>query len=118
MRAPHGISGAPLIEVRVTDDAINMVEQILAALFVIGLLLATVWVLRRKGFAAANPIWKRGRCSNNMQVIEKLSLTAQHSLHLVRLGDELILIGVSPSSCGQIATVRAGAQQTEMRSVL
>lgn len=92
-----------------------MAEQILAALFVIGLLLATVWVLRRKGFAAANPLWKRAGRSNSLQVIEKLPLTAQHSLHLVRLGDELILVGVSPSSCGQITRFKVGAQQENMR---
>ena len=95
-----------------------MVEQILAASFVIGLLLATVWVLRRKGLAASNAIWKCGGRSKSMQVVEKLQLTAQHSLHLVRLGDELILIGVSPSSCGQIAALKASAQQAEMRPAI
>ncbi len=95
-----------------------MVEQILAALFVIGLLLGTVWVLRRKGLAAPNPMWRRAGRSNSMQAIERLQLTAQHSLHLVRLGDELILIGVSPSSCGQITAFKAVGQQAEKRPVI
>ena len=118
MRAVDRISRAPLIQFLTTDDWVNMVEQILAAVFVIGLLLATVWVLRRKGLAASNAIWKRTGRSKSMQVIEKLQLTAQHSLHLVRLGDELILIGVSPSSCGQIAALKAKAQKPEMNAAL
>jgi flagellar biogenesis protein FliO len=89
-----------------------VLEQILAALFVIGLLFATVWLLRRKGLAGSNPFGKRLGRSNSMQVVERLHLTAQHSLHLVRLGEELILIGVSPASCGRITTA---AQPTEMR---
>ena len=67
-----------------------MVEQILAAVFVIGLLLATVWALRRKGFAATNPVWKRTGRSSGLQVIERVALTAQHSLHLVRVGEEVV----------------------------
>lgn len=90
-----------------------MVEQVLAALLVIALLLATIWVLRRKGLAAANPLWLRGGRPRAMQVVERLQLTAHHSLHLVRLADELVLIGVSPSSCGQIMALKASVLQTE-----
>jgi flagellar biogenesis protein FliO len=118
VRASDRISRALLIESRTTDDLVNMVEQILAASFVIGLLLVTVWVLRRKGLATSNTIWRRAGRSKSMQVVEKLQLTAQHSLHLVRLGDELILIGVSPSSCGQIAALKADAQEAEMNAAL
>jgi len=50
-----------------------------------------------------------------MRVVERLHLTAQHSLHLVRLGDELILIGVSPASCAAIAPLKPATQQ-EMES--
>lgn len=95
-----------------------MAEQIVAAVFVIGLLLATVWVLRRKGFAAANPIWKRTRSAGTLQVIERVPLTAQHSLHLVRVGGELVLIGVSPSSCGQIMTVRSVSAADDLRAAV
>ena len=94
-----------------------MVEQILAAFFVIGLLLATVWVLRRKGLATSNPIWQRSGRAKSMQVVERLQLTAHHSLHLVRVADELILIGVSPSSCEQITAPKA-VQQAEMRAAV
>ncbi len=90
-----------------------MVEQIAAAVFVIALLLAAIWLLRRKGMAARNPLWLRSGRPRNLQVIERLPLTAQHSLHLVRLADELVLIGVSPSSCGEIKSFKASLLQPE-----
>lgn len=95
-----------------------MVEQILAAVFIIGLLFVTVWMLRRKGLAVANSPWKRSGRSSSMQVVEKLQLTAQHSLHLVRLSDELILVGVSPSSCERLSAVKPAAYQEEMRAAI
>lgn len=117
MRAADQLSGATLNPIGTHADAINMVEQILAAVFVIALLLATVWLLRRKGMASGMPLWRRGDKSTSMQVVERLHLTSQHSLHLVRLGDELILIGVSPSSCGRIP-LRRTVQESQMRAAI
>ena len=93
-----------------------MFEQILAALFVIGLLLVTVWILRRKGVAAVTPFWTRTGRSTNLEVLEKLPLTAQHSLHLVRVADQVILIGVSPSTCVEISTVTRRTNAAEMKA--
>ena len=95
-----------------------MVEQILAAVFVIALLFVTVWMLRRKGLAVANSPWKRKGRSSSMQTVERLQLTAQHSLHLVRLGDELILVGVSPSSCEKLSVVKSAPCHEEMRAAI
>lgn len=117
MRAVDRLSGATLNPFSAYADAIHMVEQILAALFVIGLLLATVWLLRRKGLASGAPVWRRAGQSHSMQVVERLHLTSHHSLHLVRLGDELILIGVSPGSCGRIA-LKSGVQESQMRAAI
>jgi flagellar biogenesis protein FliO len=32
-------------------------------------------------------------------VIDRLALTPQHSLHLVRLADRTLLVGLSPQGC-------------------
>lgn len=45
---------------------------------------------------------RRSGKQKHMQVVERVSLTANHSLHLVRVQDRIILIGVSPSGCNQI----------------
>jgi flagellar biogenesis protein FliO len=94
-----------------------MVEQILAAVLVIALLLGTVWLLRRKGLASGAPVWNRAARPGSMQVLERLQLTSQHSLHLVRLGEQVILIGVSPATCSRIA-VTAAPESSQMRTAL
>ncbi len=87
-----------------------MLQQILAALLVLALLMATLWLLRRKGLASVHmTLPKRSGAARQIDVIERMSLTAHHSLHLVRVHDRTILIGVSPSGCRRIASFRDSA---------
>lgn len=80
-----------------------MYGQTLAVFFVLALLLALLWFLRRKGLATVNlALANRSAKRKLMQVIERVPLTANHSLHLVRVQDRVILIGVSPSGCSQL----------------
>lgn len=84
-----------------------MAEQILAAFFVLALLLATLWLLRRKGLARFNfALPNRLSRSNQMRVIDRIPLTAQHSLHLVQIQNRTILVGVSPSGCNRLAAFK------------
>jgi flagellar biosynthetic protein FliO len=80
-----------------------MWEQTLAVFIVLGLLLTSLWLLRRKGFARV----KLGFASSvggarRMELVERMPLTPHHSLHLVRVDDRLVLIGVSPQSCASV----------------
>lgn len=85
-----------------------MLQQFLAVFLVLGLLIAALWLLRRKGLAKLNlvPARNLGR-ERQMEVVERIPLTAQHSLHLVSLAGRLILVGVSPAGCSRIAAFRA-----------
>jgi len=77
----------------------EQIQQILTVLFVLGLLGGTLYWLRSKGLArfAVRGI---GRSANRrMQSLERLSLTPQHSLHLVSVGGRVLLIAVSPGGC-------------------
>jgi hypothetical protein len=82
-----------------------MVQQILAVFLVLGLLMAALWLLRRKGFATlnlaagANLFAGKAALTKRMRVIERVVLTPQHSLHLVSLDNRLILFAASPSGC-------------------
>jgi flagellar protein FliO/FliZ len=71
-------------------------EQLLAALLVITLTAGTVAWLRRRGLAgpAANGVERRVR---KLELAARLPLGPQHSLHLVRLGKQEVLIGRSPA---------------------
>jgi len=74
-------------------------QQFLSVLLVLGLLGGTLWWLRSKGVArfAMNAHFSgRGR---SMKVIERLALTPQHSLHLVKVGGRTMLITASPAGC-------------------
>ena len=41
-----------------------------------------------------------------LQSIERLPLTPQHSLHLVRVEDRTVLVAVSPSGCSLLEPTR------------
>lgn len=85
-----------------------MIGQFSAVLFVLLLLVATLWVLRTKGLATLNvAMTKRLARHKFMQVVERVPLTASHSLHLVKVHDRVLLIGVSPSGCSQLESFPA-----------
>lgn len=77
-------------------------QQILTVVFVLGLFGGSLYWLRSKGLArfAAGRIGSIGRKANRrMESIERLPLTPQHSLHLVRVAGRVLLIAVSPGGC-------------------
>jgi flagellar biogenesis protein FliO len=75
------------------------IQHALSVLFVLALLGGSLFWLRRKGVARF-AIRGIGRAAERrMQMVERLPLTPQHSLHLVRIGGRLLLIAVSPGSC-------------------
>jgi flagellar biosynthetic protein FliO len=85
-----------------------MLGQIVAVFLVLLLLTSTLWLLRRRGLVTVNTVVaKRLSKQKLMQVVERMPLTANHSLHLVRIQDRVILIGVSPSGCHQIDSFTA-----------
>jgi flagellar biosynthetic protein FliO len=90
-------------------------SQSIAAFLVLLLLVAFLWAMRHRGLASFNfALTKSLAKQKAMQVVERLPLTAHHSLHLVRVQDRLILVGVSPSSCTQIDSFAAAALVPEL----
>ncbi len=77
-------------------------EELQQATIVIGVLAAlaiALYVLRSKGVVQfATPV-RGGANARRLQSIERLPLTAQHSLHLVRVAGRVMLIAVSPGGC-------------------
>ncbi len=84
-------------------------QQALSVLLVLALLGGTLWWLRRKGVAQFALRSAGGGKHKSIQVVERLSLTPQHSLHLVKLDDRTMLIAVSPGGCS-ILTERVEAR--------
>jgi flagellar biogenesis protein FliO len=73
--------------------------QALAVLLVLALLGGTLWWLRRKGVAQFALNRAAAGKRKSIQVVERLALTPQHSLHLVKLEDRTMLIAASPGGC-------------------
>src|SRR5207248_559284 len=64
--------------------------EILPVAAVLALLGGALWFLRRKGIVRGG-----GR---QLAILERLTLTPQHTLCLVRVGEETLLIGTAPST--------------------
>jgi flagellar biogenesis protein FliO len=81
-------------------------EQVFAILAVLGLLGLALVVLRTRGHAAFQ--WPhRRRDGASLEVLERVVLTPQHSLHLVRVGDKHIVVAASPQGCSRIGQLNA-----------
>ena len=76
-----------------------MLQQFIMVLAVLALLCGALWALKRKGFVRTALRRQRTDGQPQLEVMDRLSLTPQHSLHVVRLADRTLLIGVSPNSC-------------------
>jgi len=86
----------------------DAIQPTLAALFVLGLLCGALYWLRAKGLARFNGkgIGGFGRPgARQMHAIERLSLTPQHSLHLVSVGGRMLLVAASPGGCTVVESV-------------
>jgi flagellar biogenesis protein FliO len=74
----------------------DFIQPFAAIVFVMALLGGALLLLKKRGgatlrFPAAGP--------RRLEVIERVSLGPQHSLHLVRPGDRMLLIATAPNSC-------------------
>ena len=72
-----------------------------AAMGILVILCATLWWLRRRGYAAIAS--RRG--DRRMEALERLPLAPQHTLHLVRIGRTVALVATSPGGCALLQTL-------------
>jgi flagellar biosynthetic protein FliO len=78
---------------------VELFQQFVMVLAVLGLLCGALWVLKRKGWVHTGMRKHREDGQPRLEVIDRLPLTPHHSLHLVRLADRTLLIGLSPNGC-------------------
>jgi flagellar biosynthetic protein FliO len=81
----------------------EFVQELASVGAVLALLGATLWWLRRRGFAAVLPV-KRS-AGRRLECLERLSLGPQHTLHLVRVGDKALLLASTPAGCALIESL-------------
>ena len=89
----------------------DVISQVGAVAVVLSLLGATTWWLRHRGLASLGVGRRRSR--RKLELIERLALGPQHSLHLVRLGETMLLVSASPGGCRLIERRLAGGGDGE-----
>ena len=77
----------------------QLTEQIGMVLLVFALLGGLFWFSHSRGLAAFRMGARRGGNGRHLEVLERVGLTPQHALHLVRVSDRTVLIATAPSSC-------------------
>lgn len=86
-------------------------RQVSAVMLVFALLGAALWTLRRGGrlgFGGGIRTTGRGRA---LESIERLALTPQHSLHLVKIGGREVVVATYPQGCSLLTERAPGAGQ-------
>ena len=90
------------------------VNQVAAVLSVLGLLTVVVWWLRRRG---VRPGFTRRTRVRLIEDLERVPLGAQQTLHLVRVGERVLLVACYPSGCAVLDRLELRALVTSGETV-
>lgn len=82
-------------------------QQLFSVAIVLGLLLFFAGWARRRGFVRMGGIASSIR-KGQLQSLDRLILSPQHSLHLVRVNQRVILVALSPGGCSVLETPETG----------
>ncbi len=74
-------------------------QQAITVCAVLALLAASLWFLKRKGMFSVHALTRFSSKTRRLEVIERLQLTPQHALCLVRINNRTMLIGTAPAGC-------------------
>jgi len=77
----------------------EILRQLISVALVFGLLALTLWWLKRRNQIRIPLGGHRGRGRGMLEKLERLSLSPQHTLHLVRVGDKTVLLMIHASGC-------------------
>jgi flagellar biogenesis protein FliO len=83
----------------------DILQPVTVAAVVLSLLGGLLYALRKRGMAALPSFTVKHNAARQMKVVERMPLSAQHALHLVRVGEKVILVATAPGSCRILDTV-------------
>jgi hypothetical protein len=90
----------------------DVLRQVFSVLLVFSLLGAVLWGLRRGGKVSFRGVFAGKRTQGHTRsivVLERLVLTPQHTLHMLRINGCEVLIATHPQGCTLVA--RPGAPE-------
>lgn len=70
------------------------IQQLAAAIGVLALLAGALWMLKRNRFLTRGP-----KKLKQLELVERVPLSPQHTLALVRVKGGLVLVGTGPGVC-------------------
>jgi flagellar biogenesis protein FliO len=82
----------------------ELIPQFFAILLVLALLGAAMWLLRRKNLLQFSLPGKAAGLQR-LQTVERLHLTPQHAVFLLRVGDRAVLISSHAAGCTLLETL-------------
>jgi flagellar biogenesis protein FliO len=85
------------------QQTMDWIRQTLSVLLVVGPLATALAWLRRRGVTRPSAGGSRASSSRRLELIERVALTPQHSVHLLRMDDRLVLVGRSPAGLTRLA---------------
>jgi flagellar biosynthetic protein FliO len=100
-----------------SDSGFQAVSNGAAAILVLGLLVLTVWVLRKKGLTNFSAGGLMNQRQMRLSVVERLALGPQHSLYLVQVTDQVLLLGSSPAGISLIETAEGAKRSSGLPGV-
>ena len=86
----------------------EMITQIASIVLVLGLLFGVRYWLNRNG--AQLPLLRvRSAVRDKARLVESLRLSHQHSLHVVRIDESILVLALHPSGCTLLQSRRDGS---------
>ncbi len=82
----------------------ELFEQVAMVLIVFALLGGLLWFAKKRGFASVPLGRRRTGDVRLLEVVDRIALTPQHALHLVRVSGRIVLIATAPSACSVLDT--------------
>ena len=77
----------------------ELARQLFSVVLVLALLGLALWWLKSKSLARIGVGSRRRRQRARLESVERLRLSPQHSLHLVRMADRALVVAVHASGC-------------------
>lgn len=97
----------------------ELLRQLAAIALVFGLLATALWALRRRGVLPRPGFLRARKAPGRLEAMERLALSPQHTLHLVRVADRALLIGAHSGGCTLLESMplqaTTGPRATEAR---
>ena len=87
----------------------DVLRQVGGVVVVFSLLGASLWLARRGGRVAiaGKRFWTPATKTKKLTAVEKLSLTPQHTLHIVRVDGRELIVATHPQGCTLLSEKQA-----------